>query len=145
MPPRVSRASLPRAAAVLICASTLVTVGGCRHGPPPSSGPVPAGRAAVAQPPQASDGRIVRRFPGLDVVSTRHGAFLIRLHSGLVGAGAPLYVIDGAPLFLDPGRGIDWLKPDDVARVEVLTRPAETAIYGPRGVNGVIVITTKRR
>jgi len=79
------------------------------------------------------------------VVGTGHGGFVIRIHSGLVGSGEPLYVIDGAPLFVDPARGIDWLTPDDIAQVKVLKGPAETAIYGPRGVNGVILITTKRR
>jgi TonB-dependent SusC/RagA subfamily outer membrane receptor len=144
MPPRFSRASLSRAAAVLICASTLVAAGGCRHRPPAPVAPIPTDRAALAQPLQSSDARIVRRFPGVDLVSTRHGGFLIRIYSGRVGPGEPLYVIDGARLFVDRRRGIDWLKPDDIATIEVLKGPAETAIYGPRGVNGVIVITTKR-
>jgi TonB-dependent SusC/RagA subfamily outer membrane receptor len=52
-------------------------------------------------------------------------------------------MIDGAPT-IAPIRGIDWFKPDDIAEIKVLTRPDELAIYGPRGVNGVIVITTKQ-
>jgi TonB-dependent SusC/RagA subfamily outer membrane receptor len=81
----------------------------------------------------------------VNIVTTQRGGFVIRIYSGRVGRGEPLYVIDGAPLFVDPRRGIVWLRPDDIATIEVLKGPAETAIYGPRGVNGVIVITTKRR
>jgi len=84
----------------------------------------------------------VQRFPGVNIVMTPRGGFLIRTYSGRMGLGEPLYVIDGAPLFVDARRGIDWLKPDDVAKIEVLTGQAETAIYGPRGANGVVVITT---
>ncbi len=87
----------------------------------------------------------MQRFPGINIVMMPRGGFLIRTYSGQMGPGEPLYVIDGAPLLVDPSRGIDWLKPDDVAKIQVLTGPAETAIYGPRGVNGVILITTKRR
>jgi TonB-dependent SusC/RagA subfamily outer membrane receptor len=62
----------------------------------------------------------------------------------MVGDGEPLYMIDGAPMMISPNRGIDWFKPDDIAEIKVLKRPDELAIYGPRGVNGVIVITTKQ-
>ena len=72
-----------------------------------------------------------------------HGAFAIRISSGLVGGGAPLYVIDGQPMTIAPDRGIDWLTLEDIARITVVKNPADLAIYGPRGVNGVIVITTK--
>lgn len=42
------------------------------------------------------------------------------------------------------GRGIDWFKPEDIAEIKVLKYPHELAVYGPSGVNGVIVITTKQ-
>ena len=45
-------------------------------------------------------------------------------------------------MLIVPSRGIDWFKPEDIAEIKVLKGPAELAIYGPRGVNGVIVITT---
>jgi TonB-dependent SusC/RagA subfamily outer membrane receptor len=78
------------------------------------------------------------------VARTPAGGVSIRLLSGIAGGGPPLYVIDGAPLVADPSRGFDWLKPEDVERVTVLRDPAETAVYGPRGVHGVILITTKQ-
>ena len=82
-------------------------------------------------------------FPGVDVIRTNRGGVLIRVLSGLVGANA-LYVVDGTPVHVDPKRGLDWLSPEQIARVEVLKLPAETAIYGTRGANGVIIITTRR-
>jgi TonB-dependent SusC/RagA subfamily outer membrane receptor len=60
----------------------------------------------------------------------------------MVGSGEPLYVIDGNPMMISPDRGIDWFKPEDIAQIKVLKYPDELAVYGPRGVNGVIVITT---
>jgi len=54
----------------------------------------------------------------------------------------PLYVIDG--ITIDPEYGdIDIVDPDDIASIEILKGPNATAIYGQRGENGVIVITTK--
>jgi TonB-dependent SusC/RagA subfamily outer membrane receptor len=61
----------------------------------------------------------------------------------MVGDGPPLYVIDGAHIVVDPGSGINWFKPEDMIQVTVLKTPAETSVYGPTGVNGVILITTK--
>jgi TonB-dependent SusC/RagA subfamily outer membrane receptor len=43
-----------------------------------------------------------------------------------------------------PNRGINWLRREDIARIEVLKNPADLAIYGPRGVNGVILITANQ-
>jgi TonB-linked SusC/RagA family outer membrane protein len=73
--------------------------------------------------------------------------------SGQPGAGAtirirgtssingsdPLYVIDGVVI----GGGIDFLNPNDIETIEVLKDAASAAIYGARGANGVIIITTK--
>jgi hypothetical protein len=106
--------------------TAILTLGACHHAPSP------------APQPKVVD----RRFAGVDVVPTRSGGFLIRVHSGMVGEGEPLYVIDGAPLSIPPNRGIDWIKLEDVVDIKVLTRPHELAVYGPKGVNGVIVITT---
>ena len=57
-----------------------------------------------------------------------------------VGSG-PLYVIDGLPL--DGGIG-NFLNPSDIEKMDVLKDASATAIYGTRGANGVILITTKK-
>ena len=81
---------------------------------------------------------------------------LIRGANSLTGSTAPLVVIDGFPLFdvSTTGGGIDALdvgmsslsmvNTDDVASIEVLKDASATAIYGNRGANGVIIITTKK-
>lgn len=59
---------------------------------------------------------------------------------GTLGSGAaPLYIVDGAQ-----GVNIDGINPLDVERIEILKDAASSAIYGARGANGVILITTKR-
>jgi len=86
----------------------------------------------------------VHSFPGVDVLLMERGAFAVKIHSGMVGSGEPLYVIDGQRMTLSGNRGIDWFKPEDIAQIRVLKSPDELAIYGPDGVNGVILITTKQ-
>jgi TonB-dependent SusC/RagA subfamily outer membrane receptor len=68
----------------------------------------------------------------------------MRIISGLVRHGEPLYVVDDTPIPVDPSRGIDWFQLEDIAQIRVLKDPAEIAVYGPPGINGVILITTKR-
>jgi TonB-dependent SusC/RagA subfamily outer membrane receptor len=67
----------------------------------------------------------------------------MRILSGLVAAGEPLYIIDDVRAVVEPSRGIDWFKPEDIVRIRVLKNPSETTVYGPAGANGVILITTK--
>jgi TonB-dependent SusC/RagA subfamily outer membrane receptor len=100
--------------------------------------------AQLASIKQSISAKSFNRFSGVDVVPTGHAAFLVRIHSGLVGAGEPLYIIDGRRTMVDPSRGIDWFKPEDIASIRVLKTPEDLAVYGPTGVNGVIVITTRQ-
>jgi hypothetical protein len=124
----LSRSSLRRVAGIVACATSIVVMGGCHQRSPVTIEPI-----AVA-----------RRFPGVDLVSTPHGGFFIRILSGLVGDGEPLYIIDGNPMIVDARRGIDWFKPEDIVRVSVLKSPSDLAVYGPRGVYGVILIATRQ-
>lgn len=56
------------------------------------------------------------------------------------GAGtSPLYIVDGIPV-----NNIDNIAPEDIASMDVLKDGSAAAIYGTRGTNGVIIITTKR-
>ena len=56
------------------------------------------------------------------------------------GNSAPLYVVDGVPF----NGGLNAINPNDIASTTILKDAAATAIYGNRGANGVILITTKR-
>ncbi|MDR1369592.1 MAG: SusC/RagA family TonB-linked outer membrane protein, partial [Dysgonamonadaceae bacterium] len=58
---------------------------------------------------------------------------------GTVNDANPLYVIDGMP----SSNGINYLNPSDIASIEILKDAASAAIYGARGANGVVLVTTK--
>ncbi|MCU0422516.1 MAG: SusC/RagA family TonB-linked outer membrane protein [Bacteroidia bacterium] len=78
----------------------------------------------------------------------------IRGISSISAGGDPLYVVDGIPITQDYGaygnsgganfNPLATINPFDIESVEVLKDAAATSIYGSRGANGVIVITTKR-
>jgi TonB-dependent SusC/RagA subfamily outer membrane receptor len=135
------RYPLARAASLLACGPALAVLCACYPGSSVMHQPVSAAR--VERGERSADDPRLPSFPGVAMVSTNHGGFSIRILSGLV-SGEPLYVIDGAPMLLDPYRGIDWFKPEDIVRLSVLKDPSQTSIYGPRGANGVIVLTTKQ-
>ncbi|MFD2520964.1 SusC/RagA family TonB-linked outer membrane protein [Emticicia soli] len=72
----------------------------------------------------------------------------IRGFSSINSSNNPLYVVDG--VMLPQGNqaqfssAIDYISPDDIVSVEVLKDASSTAIYGARGANGVILVTTKK-
>jgi TonB-linked SusC/RagA family outer membrane protein len=99
------------------------------------------------------------RAAGVVVVNTSGqpgGATSIRIRgtSSVMGTNEPLYVIDGVPIvnggtssgaFSSPSLNpMAMLNPNDVESMEILKDASATAIYGARGANGVILITTKR-
>jgi len=89
------------------------------------------------------------RVPGLEVLPLRDGSFTLRIrgHHGLMGSVAgdePLLVIDDIPALGSAGALLASLAPQDIARIDVLKDAGATAVYGSRGANGVIIITTKR-
>ncbi|WP_128546433.1 SusC/RagA family TonB-linked outer membrane protein [Larkinella soli] len=84
------------------------------------------------------------RVAGVNVISTgQPGAspiIKIRGTGTFGGNSAPLWVIDGLQVS-DPGREFN---PNDVESIQVLKDASATALYGSRGMNGVIIVTTKR-
>ena len=95
----------------------------------------------VASAAQAMQGRM----PGVDVTPQggRPGAapsIRIRGRRSINASNDPLFVVDGIPL----ADGINSINQNDIQSIEVLKDAAATAIYGSRGANGVILITTKR-
>ncbi len=65
----------------------------------------------------------------------------IRVRGGMsiTGDNSPLYIVDG----MQVENGLSTISPQDIQSIDVLKDAAATAIYGARGANGVIVITTK--
>ncbi|WP_257670192.1 TonB-dependent receptor [Parapedobacter tibetensis] len=64
----------------------------------------------------------------------------IRGTNSIMGSNEPLYVVDGFPFSSSP----DLINNNDIASIEILKDASATAIYGSRGANGVVIITTKK-
>ncbi|MCI9844698.1 SusC/RagA family TonB-linked outer membrane protein [Flavobacterium pectinovorum] len=92
----------------------------------------------VSSPLEAIQGSM----PGVQISSNsgRSGdgfKMVIRGNNSL-GGSSPLYVVDGVPT-----DNIDFLNPQDIARMDILKDASSSAIYGSRGSNGVVIVTTK--
>ncbi|MBO0951440.1 SusC/RagA family TonB-linked outer membrane protein [Fibrella forsythiae] len=90
---------------------------------------------------QAMQGRVA----GVDVAQSgsRPGSvptIRIRGRRSFNAGNDPLYVVDGIPL----SAGYEDINPNDVGSMEILKDATATAIYGARGANGVVLVTTKR-
>ena len=81
---------------------------------------------------------------GVDIVSNERpgevGTINVRGVRSLSASNTPLYVVDGIPLMST--SGIETLNPQDIESIDVLKDASATAIYGSRGANGVILVTT---
>lgn len=85
------------------------------------------------------------RAAGVDIVSNSSqigssGQIRIRGNRSITGNNNPLIVVDGMVY----GGSVNDLNPDNIANLDVLKDASATAIYGSRGANGVIIISTKR-
>lgn len=115
---------------------------------------------AVSSFDQSLQGRVA----GVQVTNTSGrpgGGVSVRIRgaNSISGGNEPLYVIDGFPIINDiaandgggvrgefnpPNSALSALNPDDIVSIDVLKDASATAIYGTRGANGVVIITTKR-
>jgi TonB-dependent SusC/RagA subfamily outer membrane receptor len=138
---------LPRAALAL-CA-LLSLAGGCASGR--GSG-APANQTTVTakdidQNPGTPIEQILEaKVPGIAVSRMADGSVSIEIRgsSSFYSGTTPLYVLDGVPIQAGRGGALAGVNPYDIETIKVLKNPAETAIYGVRGANGVLLITTKR-
>lgn len=88
---------------------------------------------------------LMGRVAGVQVTRTPTGLSVrIRGAGNLRGPAEPLYVVDGIPTTIGRGGTGLSISANDIARIEVLKDASAAALYGSRGVNGVVVITTKR-
>ena len=76
--------------------------------------------------------------PGGDVQINVRGAASINED----GSSSPLYVVDGVPM--DDDFNLSSLNPQDIGSIEILKDASSSAIYGSRGANGVVIITSKK-
>ena len=120
------------------------------------------GEDLLKQQNTSVEGALQGAIAGLNVTTTSGqpgAASIIRVRGGnsITGGNEPLYVIDGFIVYNDPAANrtgartsdatldpLSFLNPSDIESIEVLKDVAATAIYGTRGANGVIIITTKK-
>lgn len=90
--------------------------------------------------------RLQAQEPGILVTRTADGGIAVQIRgaSSFYGGTQPLYVIDDVPITPGPGGALAGINPHDIDSIKVLKNPQDTGIYGIRGANGVIVITTKK-
>ena len=141
----------PRALAAIMIVP-LTTLLACASGGAKDPGPAPDRLMSDSSSIANGEGKSIEnlfagRFPGVSVARTTGGGLQIRIRGGsnsFYGSDEPLYVVDDTPL--PPGSGgIVFLNPYDIEKIEVLKNPADIGIYGVRGGNGVIKITTKQK
>ena len=109
----------------------------------------------VADPLAALQGRV----PGLFIASSSgfrgsNYSVMLRGRNSIGGGNDPLYIIDGVPFFSESidqftsaggnQSPLATINPSDIERVDILKDADATAIYGSRGANGVILITTRK-
>lgn len=148
----------PKLPGLLLCGVTLAPMAGCHHRSAvweESSAASQANVGAQAEthsPPavQSMNGDELKnvkttriedlfagRFAGVLVERTQGGGISVRIKGA-----EPLVIVDGLK---GDSHLLVGLRPEDIARIDVLKEPDVTAIYGERGRNGVIRITTKHR
>ncbi len=115
-------------------------------------------KGIVTSPDQLIQGKT----PGVMVINNTGqpgGSATVRIrgNSSIRASNNPLFVLDGVPMSgnspLPAGRGgfssdrgnpLSYLNPSDIASMDILKDASATAIYGSRGANGVIIISTKK-
>jgi TonB-dependent starch-binding outer membrane protein SusC len=117
-------------------------------------------RGVITAPDQLIQGKVA----GVQMLNNSGqpgGATTVRIrgNASVRSGNSPLYVVDGVPLDNNSARGragtngigntpganpINFINPNDIATMDVLKDASATAIYGSRGSNGVVIITTKR-
>jgi TonB-dependent SusC/RagA subfamily outer membrane receptor len=129
--------------------------------PPPRTAPVgdvdpmspkPAPTTTVTaediarSPTVAIEDQLAAKYPGVWVSRSSDGGIAIRLRGGSPAnaSGPPLYVLDGIPIQPGANGALSGISPYDIETIQVVKDATGMAMYGVRGMNGVIVIKTKK-
>lgn len=86
------------------------------------------------------------RVAGVWVTRARDGSVAIRIRgaTSVNGSSAPLFVVDGIPITPGPNGALTGIVANDIESIQVLKDAVSATMYGVRGANGVILITTRR-
>lgn len=149
-----------------LVASTAVGCGAARSEPRPPETPPEArgaagrsvaseGTGAVAvvdgddlhgDPAPQLERMLEGRVAGVQIIQLPSGGISVRIrgYGSINGDMEPLYVVDGMVVHATAERGLYWLNPGDIRRIEILKDASTTSMYGVRGANGVVLIATRR-
>jgi len=129
----------------------------CGHPRPPARQPsaaLPPPTAATVQGTQAGEPAprtlaqmLEGKIAGVTVTQLAGGGIAVRMMGPTSFNDAnegPLFIVDGTQVEARPGGALPWINPRDIESITALKNPADIAIYGVRGGNGVIVIKTKK-
>ena len=154
----------------LLAVAALLALAGCRSSPNGPALPTPAptavqvgygtrdardvntavssasGEKLRSNSPRTVADMLVGRFPGVEVRTLSNGSASIRIRGtrSFRSGEEPLIVVDGIPQHSGAQSLMD-INPRDVHSIEVLKDAAASSVYGSRGANGVILISTRRR
>ena len=128
--------------------ATLVASTGCASGP--SRGGAASEQVVRSEDlernPQKSIEKVLQeKVSGVSVSLADDGSVAVQIRGTMSVAGddMPLYIVDDMPFQPGPGGALSGVDPYTIESIKVLKGP-DAAIYGMRGFNGVIVITTKK-
>lgn len=98
-------------------------------------------------PANSIDGLLQGRSAGLQVINSSDdpsSSAVVRIRGGssLYGSNTPLLVVDGFPI--GEAGNLKQINPSDIVSIEVLKDASACAIYGSKGANGVLMVTTRR-
>jgi TonB-dependent SusC/RagA subfamily outer membrane receptor len=139
---------IPLSARAVLSVSIIAALGSCASGAPrghSAAVPVRADSNRIADDPVA---RLIQsKSPGLLVTRATDGEIAVEVMQGrnsFYGDTRPLYLLDDIPFRPGAGGALTGINPYDIESITLLRRPEDTALYGVRGANGVIVIRTKK-
>lgn len=133
--------------------AVVLTLVGCSGGKPETA-PAPAAPKDASTvtsqtmdrtPQESIEKHLEGRVAGVVVGPSPSGGISVRIRGASSYSNEqPLYILDGMPIAPGPGGALVGLNPYDIESIRVLKGPTDTAIYGSRGANGVVVIKTKK-
>jgi TonB-dependent SusC/RagA subfamily outer membrane receptor len=133
----------------MTCAACLilaVAASACHKNQPRDPSPAVTRKEIEDKQGESIEKQLESKSPGVVVTTTADGSIAVNIRgsSSQLASNQPLYVIDDIPVTPGPGGALVGVNPHDIESIKVLKNPEDTAIYGSRGGNGVIVIKTRR-
>jgi TonB-dependent SusC/RagA subfamily outer membrane receptor len=112
----------------------------------PAARPTATAADMERNPGEPIEKTLQAKDPSLQVSRTSDGGISLQIRgaSSFSANTAPLFVVNGSPFEPGPLGSLIGVNPYDIETIKVLKNPADIGVYGMRGANGVIVITTRR-